>query len=223
MDDQRKIRVLIVDDHELVRIGLRTILSQEEGIQVVGEASDGREAIDQVRQQTPDVVILNVSMPRLNGAEAAREMLRQAPNLRVCALSASRGYPNVAGMARSGAAGYVSKARPAREVVQAVRELAAGRSFYSPDVAQGLPGEYVSETANAEARTAGVADLTPREREVLQLVAEGNSSKEIARELYVTTKTVQFHRQRIMDKLGLHSVAGLTKFAVRHGLSPLEA
>jgi DNA-binding NarL/FixJ family response regulator len=221
MDDQRLIRVVIADDHELCRVGLRTVLDEPEDVRVVGEAADGREAIDQVRRHAPEVVILNVSMPRLNGAEAAREILRESPGTRICALSGHRGYPHVAAMARAGAQGYVSKARSAGEVLQAVRELAAGRTFYSLDVAQGLPGEYVSE--HGDARPAGVVDLTPREREVLQLVAEGHSSKEIARELFVTTKTVQFHRQRIMDKLGLHSVASLTKFAVRHGVSPLDA
>ena len=212
--------VVLADDHEIIRECLRSLLEKEPDIEVVGEASDGRTAVRLARDLSPHVVVMDISMPDLNGVDATRQILSRAPGTRVLALSMHSDRRFVARMLQAGAAGYLLKECAYGEFVQAVRAVAAGRTYLSPSIAGGIVETFVRQP-DAEAPSAA-AVLTPRQREILQLVAEGRSTKQIAAHLHVSTKTVDTHRHEVMTKLGLHSVAELTKFAVREGLTGLE-
>jgi len=213
------IRVLLVDDHELMREGLRAILERESDIEVVGEASSGREAVAKADSLGPDVVIMDVAMKDMNGIEATRQIRAERPTVRVVALSSHADRRYVAAILEAGASGYVLKADAYDELRRAVHAVAQGRNYLCSEVAGG-----VIEAAAGSGAPAGsvFTRLGPREREVLQLLAEGLSSPQIARRLHVATTTIESHRRNLMGKLGLHSVAELTKYAVREGLTSLE-
>jgi two-component system response regulator NreC len=204
-------RVLLADDHQIVRQGLRGILVAA-GHEVIGEASDGREALKLARTLNPDIAVLDLSMPLLNGLDAAREMRRLAPDIKIILLTmyTDKGY--VLQALRAGARGYVLKTQAAEDLISAIREILRGETYLSPGVAASVV-DAVLETSNE------VADpLTARERQILQLVAEGNTTKEIARLLNVSFKTAESHRNHIMKKLDIHEVAGLVRYAIRRGL-----
>lgn len=212
------IRILLVDDHAMLREGLRAILARERDVEVVGEASDGRTAVAQARALAPDVVVMDVGMSDLNGIEATRQIRAENPNARVLALSTHSDRRYVAGMLEAGASGYVVKVSAYDELRHAVRAVAAGRVYLSPPIAEQVGAAH----ARAAGAGASTAALGPREREVLQLVAEGCSSPEIARRLHISAHTVDTHRRNIMQKLGIHNVAELTRYAIREGITHLD-
>ena len=216
----RPIRVLLADDHDLFRAGLRVLLQDLGGFEVVAEAGDGRDALRQVGEHRPDVVLMDLMMPGLNGLEATARVAREFPGVRVLVLSMNAAEEFVLPAVRAGASGYVLKnARPA-ELEQAIRAVARGETYLTPAVSGHLIDDY-------RRRTVGEADsldkLTPRQREVLQLVAEGHSTKEIARLLGVSVKTVETYRSQLMDALDIHDIAGLTRYAIRKGLVSPDA
>ncbi|HBZ71791.1 MAG TPA: DNA-binding response regulator [Deltaproteobacteria bacterium] len=212
-------RVLLVDDHLLMREGLRAILEREPSLAVVGEAASGRDAVVLTRALRPDVVIMDVAMKDLNGIEATRQIRAERPEAKVVALSSHSDRRYVAAILAAGASGYVLKANAYDELRRAVDAATQGKSHLSAEVAGA-----VIETALAVRPPAGSAygTLSAREREVLQLLAEGHTSSEIGGHLHLSTSTVETHRRNLMGKLGIHSVAELTKYAVREGLTSLE-
>jgi DNA-binding NarL/FixJ family response regulator len=213
-----KTRLLLVDDHAVVREGLCAILALEPDMQVVGEADDGRAALGLMRSLAPDVVVMDISMTGLNGVDATRQLLRDNPAAKVVVLSMHADESFVLAALEAGAAAYVVKAARAEELVRAIRAVAADRRYLCADVAGVVMNRCVNGSASAPA-AAAFALLTGREREVLQLVAEGHTSPAIAGMLHVSDKTVETHRHNLMQKLDLHSVADLTKCAVRNGLT----
>ena len=205
------LRLILADDHKVVRQGLRALLERE-GLEVVGEASDGREAVQLAHAHTPDVAILDLSMPQLNGVEAAREIVHVRPETGVILLTVHTEEYQVVTALRAGIRGYVIKTQAADELVRAIREVAEGGMYLSPGVSRIVVGAYL---AGSELP----ADpLTPRERQVLQLVAEGRTTKEVAALLGLSVKTAESYRSRIMEKLDIHETAGLVRYAIRRGL-----
>jgi DNA-binding NarL/FixJ family response regulator len=212
--------ILLVDDHRVLRRGLRALLSDEPPLEVIGEAGDGREGIELARELAPDVVVMDVAMPGLNGATATRRIIEESDSARVIALSMHSDRRYVSEMLAAGASGYLLKSCETEELVLAIKTVAAGRTYLSPEIAGEVVHGYV-HGRSPDDRTAA-PDLSGREKEVLQLLAEGRTSKEIAHDLHVSPKTVTAHRQNIMDKVGIRSVAELTKYAIREGLTSLE-
>jgi two-component system NarL family response regulator len=211
------LRVLLVDDHELMRQGLRSILEREGDVEVVGEAASGRAAHELARTRAPDVVVMDEAMQAQNGIEATRQIRAACPNVKVLALSSHSDARYVTAMLEAGACGYVLKANAYDDLRRALDAARRGRSYLCADVTESVVG--------ASLRGAGatpVAQLSGREREVLQLLAEGLSSPEISQRLFIATSTVETHRRNIMRRLGIHSVADLTKYAIREGLTSLE-
>jgi DNA-binding NarL/FixJ family response regulator len=213
------IRILLADDHTLMRRGLRALLADEPDMDVVAEAQTGREAVKLAAEHRPEIVIMDIAMPDLNGIEAARKILQDSPGVKVMALSMHPEGRIVSEMLRTGASGYIVKNCALEELVQAVRAVHAGKTYLSPDIAGTVVEGFIHQGQTDATR--GPA-LTPREREVLQMVAEGRSSKQIAHTLEVTTRTVEAHRRSIMTKLDLRSVAELTKYAIREGLTSVD-
>jgi len=214
------IRIILAEDHKLFRAGLRAILEQESDLEVIAEADNGRAAVELAAQLSPDVVIMDISMPDLNGMVACRQLTSRSPATRVIALSMHADRHFVEGMLQAGASGYLVKDCAPEELVRAIRTVAAGQTYLTPAVAGQVVADYVQQAADDGAVPRDL--LTARELEILQLVAEGQASKQIAAALGVSVKTVETHRHQIMAKLNLHSVAELTKFAVRRGLTSLE-
>jgi len=214
------IRVLLADDHQMLRDGLRAVLALEKDIEVVGEANDGHGAVEMAGRLAPDVVLMDIGMYGLNGVEATRRIKAGNSNVNVIALSTYSDKRYVLSMLEAGASGYVLKAAAVDEMCRAVRAVAAGKRYLSPDVAGVVLDARFSEPAEPVASMSSV--LGSREREVLQLLAEGHSSPEIARRLHIAPSTVETHRRNIMRKLDVHSVAELTKVAIREGLTPLD-
>ena len=206
-----RLRILLADDHQIVRQGLKGMLERE-GFEVVGEAADGREAVRLAGDLSPDVAILDFSMPRLNGLDAAREILRTSPRMALILLTMHTDDHRVVGALRAGIRAYVLKTQAAEELVQAIREVSRGGTFLSPGVSHVVVQAYLAKTDLPP------DPLSPREREVLQLVAEGKTTKEIAAELGLTTKTAESYRAKIMEKLDIHDTAGLVRYAIRQGL-----
>lgn len=215
------VRILLADDHKIVRDGLRSLLEKQQGMEVVGEAENGRRALQLAQQKKPDVVIMDVSMPDLNGIEATRQMLADQPRLRVIALSMHSDRRLVAGMLQAGASGFLLKDCAFDELARAINAVMSNQPYLSPRIAGTVIQDYVRRMTPSESPTSD-ALLTTREREVLQLLAEGWSTKKIGSHLHVSVKTVETHRRQMMDKLGLHSIAEITKYAIREGLTSLE-
>lgn len=211
-----KARVLLADDHRMMREGLRALLEREADLEVVGEAADGREVLRAVRELHPDVVIMDIGMPSLNGLDATRQLAIEAPQTKVIALSTHSDKRYVLGMVEAGAAGYLLKESAAEELLRAIRAVMRGQKYLSAETAGTVIDGYRGRDFPDEG---GPSVLGTREREVLQLLAEGKSSPEIARLLFVSVSTVETHRRNIMRKLDIHSVAELTKYAIRHGIT----
>jgi DNA-binding NarL/FixJ family response regulator len=211
------IRILLADDHQLMRDGLRELLERQSDFEIVGEADNGRDALILARQENPHVVIMDIAMPDLNGIGATREILEENNSVRILALSMHPSGRVVSEMLRAGASGYLVKSCALDELVTAVRTIHRGKTYLSPEIAGVVVDGFVHSLPEAGM---GRGILSDRECEVLQLVAEGKSTKEIAADLSITSKTVDTHRQHIMDKLGIRSIAELTKYAVREGLTP---
>jgi two-component system response regulator NreC len=212
-------KILLADDHRIMRDGLRALLKNEPDIEVVAEAENGREAVEMSRKLKPDVVVMDMSMPGLNGVEATGQILALDDNVKVLALSMYSDKRFVMGALSAGASGYVLKDCAFEELVQAIRTVVINRTYLSPSITDIVVESYrLSQTSP----TQSFPVLTPREREVLQLVTEGASAKEIASLLQVSAKTVETHRQHIMEKLKTRSVADLTKYAIREGLTSLD-
>jgi two-component system, NarL family, response regulator NreC len=209
----RRIRVLLAEDHTIVRQGLRALLQDAPDLEVVGEAADGRAAVAEAVRLAPDLVIMDLSMPNLNGVEATRQICAQVPAARVLVLSMHAGEEYVRPAIRAGAHGYLVKGSGLADLLAAARAVARGQAFFSPAAAAVLLQEARAPTAGEPG-----AELSGREREVLQLLAEGHSSREIGAILFISPKTVEGHRARIMAKLGIHDVPGLVRYAVRTGL-----
>lgn len=207
-----KIRILLADDHALVRQGFRRILEAEPDMQIVGEASDGREAVALAESLRPDVVVMDVGMPGLNGIEATRRLAESLPRTRVLALSMHKDSVYVREILRAGARGYLLKDAFDRDLLLAVRAVARGEAYLSPAVSEAVLSDYRRHVRDP------LDLLTSREREVLQMLAEGKTNKEIAAALNLSVYTVDAHRGRIMEKLNLHSIGELVRFAVRNGL-----
>jgi DNA-binding NarL/FixJ family response regulator len=210
-----RIRVLLADDHTLVRAGIRSLLKGLENVEVVGKAGDGQEAVRLAESLRPDVVLLDVGMPGLNGLDVAARLAAHDASIRVLILSMHTSEEYVLRALRAGCAGYLLKGSAVAELEIAVRAVARGETYLSPAVSKHVMDDYVRRTGGA---TDPIDALTPRQREVLQLVAEGNTSKDIADRLGLSFKTVEAHRAQIMERLGLHDVAGLVRFAMRMGL-----
>ena len=217
----RTLRILLADDHRLFREGLRNMLQQEDDLEVLPDASDGRAAVQLAAQLKPDVILMDVTMPDLNGIEATRQIRAANPGVKVLGLSMHADRQFVTELLAAGASGYLLKDCPCQELVNAIHVVAEGEVYLSPKVAGSIVGAVAGNDGNSQARR-GYAALTPREREILQLVADGNSSKEIAFQLGLSVKTVDTHRRQVMEKLQLYSVAELTHYAIREGLTVLH-
>ena len=214
------IGILLVDDHAIIRQGLRSLLEKQPDLEVVAEAADGRKAIDLVRELLPDIVIMDVTMPSLNGIEATRQICSTFPEVKVIALSIHSNRRFIGDMLQAGAAGYILKDSLFEELIRAIKAVTAGDRYLSPRITGVVVDDYIKHLSTSA--DSPLATLTSREREVLQLVAEGRSTKQVALELHVSTKTIEANRRQIMEKLDLHSVAELTKYAIREGLTSLE-
>jgi DNA-binding NarL/FixJ family response regulator len=208
----KRIRILLADDHAVVRQGFKMILDAQADMEIVGEAGNGRQAVELAEQLRPDVVVMDVAMPELNGIEATRRLASSVPHARVVALSMHKDSVYVREILRAGARGYLLKDSGAADLVAAIHAVASGESYLSPAVSNAVLDDYRRHVTNP------IDLLTSREREVLQLLAEGRTNKEIAGVLNLSVYTVDAHRGRIMEKLNLHSISELVRFAVRNGL-----
>jgi DNA-binding NarL/FixJ family response regulator len=215
------IRVLLADDHKLFRDGLRNLIEKEAGMEVVAEAENGRKAVKLAEKLSPNVIIMDVSMPDLNGIEATRKIIAGTSNVKVIALSMHTDRRFVLGMLEAGASAYLLKDCAFAELVSAIRQVAAGNTYLSPKIADVVVKGYLNKVSDSSLTMRTV--LTSREREILQLLAEGLSAKEIAAHLNLSIKTIETHRRNIMEKLEIHTIAELTKYAIREGLVALES
>ncbi len=211
----KPIRVVVAEDHALVRAGICSLLEKLPGVEVVGEATDGREALELLKTQSPHVALLDISMPGMNGLEAAARAARRFPATRVILLSMHANEEYVHQALKAGAAGYLLKDAGAAELELAVRAVARGDTYLSPAISKQVVSDYVRRTG---AETTSLQALTPRQREILQLIAEGHTTKEIARKLDLGVKTIETHRAALMRRLDIHDVAGLVRYAIRSGL-----
>ena len=214
----KQITVLLAEDHAMVREGFRKLLEQENDLQVVGEAEDGRQAVALVKQLCPAVVLMDIAMPRLNGLEATRRVLKAVPATKVLILSAHGDDAYVTHAADSGAVGFLLKQTSAHVVCEAIREVHKGNTFFSPTVATRLRRRKGTSPDRAGKLRPHNAGLSSREAEVLQLIAEGRANKETAAELGISFKTVEKHREKVMSKLDIHDTAGLTRYAIGAGI-----
>lgn len=214
-----RITVFLADDHGVVRDGLRSILEAQPDLSVVGAAGDGRQTVHQVQQLRPDVVVMDIAMPALNGIEATQRILDTCPDTEVVILSVHATTEHIYRALEAGARGYLLKESAGQEVVDAVRAAHAGRRFLSQQITENVIDGYLRQRQDAPARSP-LERLSPREREILQLVVEGKSSAEIAETLYLSPKTVETYRSRLMQKLGVGDLPGLVKFAIQNGLTP---
>jgi two-component system, NarL family, nitrate/nitrite response regulator NarL len=212
------IKVLVADDHPVVRKGLQSCLSRQGRLKIVGEAADGEDALRQTRQLSPDVVLMDISMPGMNGLAVTEVLRKEAPQVKVLVLSVHSNKDYIFRVIQAGAHGYVSKEAPPEELLRAIETVHAGEPFFSEEIAKAALSEFVNSGGKKEP----FSQLTSREREVLVLIAEGKSNKEIADKLGIGVRTIETHRERIMRRLNIHSVAGLTKYAIANGLISLE-
>jgi DNA-binding NarL/FixJ family response regulator len=214
-------KILLADDHQILRQGLVALLTKERDLEVVGEASDGRTAVRLAKELQPEVVVMDVAMPDLNGIDATRQILAEIPQVKIIALSMHADKRFVVGMLKAGASGYLLKHCALEELVNAIRIISSNRIYLSPDIAGTVVDDYLHQTKTVD--DSAFAVLTLREREVLQLYAEGKITRQIAELLHLSIKTVESHRKQIMEKLGFQSFAELVKYAIREGLTSLEA
>ncbi|MFC2008186.1 response regulator [Chloroflexota bacterium] len=213
-------RILLADDHKIVRQGLRSLLEKQPDMEVIAEAEDGRTTVSLVQELSPNVVVMDVAMPGLNGIEATRQIVNKNPNIKVLALSMYADRRFVVGMLGAGASGYLLKDCAFEELAQAIRTITANQIYLSSTISDMVVRNYVHLAAKSD--SSAFSALTTREREVLQLLVEGRSTKEIAHQLGLSPKTIETHRQQIMNKLNIHSVAQLTKYAIREGIIAVE-
>ncbi len=214
------IRILLADDHKIVRDGLRTLIEKEAGLEVAGEADNGRKTLKLAQKIHPHVVVMDVTMPDMNGIDATRKITNEIPGVKVVALSMHSDRRFVLGMLEAGASGYLLKDCAFDELAKAIRSVAAGHTYLSPSVADVVVKGCLDKLS--EPLSAARSPLTQREREILQLLAEGSTTKEIAFHLGVSVKTVETHRRNMMQKLNMRSIAELTKYAIREGLITVE-
>jgi DNA-binding NarL/FixJ family response regulator len=214
----QKIRVILADDHTVVRQGLRALLVAEGDIDIVGEAENGRQAVQLARKLVPDVAVVDIAMPQLNGLEATRQITRTVPSTKVLILSSYSDDEYVQQLTEAGAAGYLIKQTAANELLKAIREAHRGNAYFSPSIAKRLRDQCREAFVSGQPTRRRTDQLTAREAEVLQLIAEGRANKQIASELCISIKTVEKHRQQVMNKLGIHDVAGLTRHAIAKGI-----
>lgn len=214
----KRITVLLAEDHMIVREGLRKMIEMETDLEVVAEAGDGRQAVVLAKEFHPDVVLMDIAMPLLNGLEAARQVLKTLPATRVLMLSAHSDDAYVKNAAESGAVGFLIKQTSAQDVCRAIREVQSGKTFFSPSITRRQDRLHEQSPGGLKARDKKIAQLTSREMEVLQLIAEGKANKETAGELGIGLKTVEKHREHLMRKLDIHDTAGLTRYAISAGI-----
>ncbi|HVP06574.1 MAG TPA: response regulator transcription factor [Candidatus Acidoferrum sp.] len=215
-----KTKILIADDHRLFRDGLRNMLSRQEDLEVVGETTNGPSTVRAVDELKPDLVLMDISMPELNGVEATRRIRTAHPSVRIVVLSMHSDQRFVHESLRAGATGYLLKDCAIEELLSAIRSVMRNQMYLSQTIADSVVKDYINLARNAP--TSAFSILSSREREVLQALAEGKTTKEIASQLKISIKTIETHRKQIMDKLDIHSIAELTKYAIREGLTPLE-
>jgi DNA-binding NarL/FixJ family response regulator len=214
------IKILLADDHAILREGLRSLLEKQKGYEVVAEAGDGRAAVKLAKKYLPDVVIMDITMPDMNGIDATHQLLAEVPETKVIALSVHADKRYVASMLGAGASGYLRKDCVSEELTHAIKSVMNGEVYISPKIVSVISKHFAE--ASREMNSTDASPLTGKEREVLQLLAEGRSTKDISDLLCISMKTVEKHRQHITEKLGLHSVAELTKYAIREGMTSLE-
>ena len=213
-----RIKVFIVDDHPVVRKGLQTCLARQDRLKIAGEAADGDEALVKIRETLPDVVLMDIAMPRMNGLAATEVLRKELPDIKILVLSAHNNRDYIFRIIQAGAHGYVSKESSPDELLRAIVSVFEGETFFSPEIAQAA----LTRIVNSGGKDGAFGQLTDREREVLILIAEGQSNKEIANKLGIGVRTIETHRERIMRRLDIHSVAGLTKYAIANGLVGLD-
>jgi two-component system response regulator NreC len=213
-----KIKVLVVDDHAIMRDGIRAMLSAVDDVDVVGEASDGRQAVDKVQEMDPDVVVMDISMPDMDGIEATRRIKKKTTKARVLILTQYDNKEYILSAIKAGASGYVPKRALGSDLITAIRAVHKGQSFLYPSAARALIEDYRWQTEGKDPYD----NLTPREREILKMIADGHTSREIADKLFVSLKTVLGHRTKIMGKLDLHNRTELIKYAMRKGLTTVD-
>lgn len=214
----KKIKVLLADDHTVLRQGLRVLLAAEEDIEVVGEADTGRHAVLMAKKLLPDIVVMDIAMPLLNGLQATQQLTAEVPSAKVIILSSYDDDEYVQQLTAAGAIGYLLKQSAATDLIKAIREAREGNAYFSPTISKRLLECYRRAFVNGRPVRKNDDKLTSREQEVLQLVAEGKSNKQIAAEMFLSIKTVEKHRQQLMNKLNLHEVAGLTRYAIAKGV-----
>ena len=212
-------RVLLADDHHLVRAGIRSLLEKIPGIEVVGEASDGRSALDLIKTRMPDLVLLDIAMAELNGLEALSRITKNFPSVRVIILSAHANEEYVIRALRSGASGYLLKDAATAELELALKSITEGKTYLSPSISRTVIDSYLARVGGEEGP---LEQLTSRQREILQMIAEGKNTKEIASTLDISVKTVEAHRLQLMGRLGIYDVPGLVRYAIRNGLVSSE-
>jgi DNA-binding NarL/FixJ family response regulator len=213
-----RIKVLVADDHPVVRKGITACLARQETVEIIGEAADGRETVRKARELKPDLILMDITMPHMSGLAVTELLSRELPGIKVLVLSAQGTTDCVVRIIQSGARGYVLKDAPTEELVRAIETVHGGQAYFSADVARVALNQFV----RGQSDVASTPQLTVREREVLAQIADGLSNKEIASQLGVGVRTVETHRERIMRKLDIHNVAGLTKFAIAKGLVSLD-
>jgi DNA-binding NarL/FixJ family response regulator len=214
------IRILLADDHKIIRDGLRSLLEKQPDLEVVAEAGNGAKTVKLAQKLKPDVVIMDITMPDLNGIEATYQIMAELPNVKVIALSMHSDRRFVVGMLKAGASGYLLKDCAFDELIHTVHTVVSNRIYLTPGITDIVVDDYLRQMSTTNSSVTSV--LTAREREVLQLLAEGKTTKQIADHLYLSVKTIETHRRQIMLKLDIHSIAELTKYAIREGLTPLE-
>ncbi|MGR3292558.1 MAG: response regulator [Candidatus Scalindua sp.] len=219
MKNNKMIKVILADDHMIVRDGLRSLLERQPDIEVVAEADNGRTALKHVKKLSPDVVIMDIGMRELNGIDATRQIVKMSPGVKVLALSMYSDKRFIKGMLKAGASGYMLKDSAFKELIVAIRVIVEDKIYISPSVASIVMDDYLERSSEGDSSIRSL--LTSRELEVLQLLAEGKSTKQIASSLRLSTKTIESHRVRVMQKTGVNNIADLTKYAIREGIISL--
>jgi DNA-binding NarL/FixJ family response regulator len=214
------VRIVIADDHGIVREGLHSLIAKQPDMEIIGEATDGRKALELVQELVPDVVVMDITMPNLNGIDATRQIIRDCPGVKVIALSMHSSTMFVSDMIKAGVTGYMLKDCLFDELAEAIRVVSNGGTYLSPGVVSTVVNDYMNRLNNAG--DTPLENLTQREREVLQMIGEGKNTKQIARQLHLSTKAIEANRRKIMDKLNTNSVADLVRWAILGGLTSLE-